>query len=116
MKELQVFRGHKREVSGWFLLISFVFDSDLYHFSFLISVVAWHPVYETLIASGGHDGSIFFWLAGFDEFSLIFIAFICFLFLFFPFALLVFFSFAFLVFFLACFLSCYGKDPEITLP
>eukprot|EP00040_Diaphanoeca_grandis_P015724 m.80586 g.80586 ORF g.80586 m.80586 type:complete len:708 (+) comp25324_c0_seq1:186-2309(+) len=42
MKELQVFRGHSREVM----------------------CLAWHPVHESLFASGAHDGSIMFWQTG----------------------------------------------------
>lgn len=42
MKELQTFRGHKREVMS----------------------LAWHPIHEDFFASGGYDGSIEFWLVG----------------------------------------------------
>ncbi|MEQ2191323.1 hypothetical protein XENOCAPTIV_026564 [Xenoophorus captivus] len=42
-EELQVFRGHKKEATA----------------------VAWHPVHEGLFASGGSDGSLLFWHAGF---------------------------------------------------
>lgn len=43
--EMQAFRGHKKEVS----------------------CVAWHPIHESLFASGGGDGSILFWLVGCDK-------------------------------------------------
>jgi polyadenylation factor subunit 2 len=39
MKEMQVFRGHKREVQS----------------------VKWHPIHERLLVSGGWEGSLFFW-------------------------------------------------------
>lgn len=44
-RELQVFRGHKKEAF----------------------CVAWHPVHETLVASGGSDGAIMFWNVGTDK-------------------------------------------------
>jgi len=40
MKEVQTFRGHKREVTS----------------------LAWHPVHEGLFVSGGGDGSLGYWL------------------------------------------------------
>ena len=43
--EMQTFRGHKKEAT----------------------VLAWHPVHETLFASGGSDGSILFWNVGTDK-------------------------------------------------
>ncbi|EDV24170.1 uncharacterized protein TRIADDRAFT_26233 [Trichoplax adhaerens] len=45
MKELQTFRGHKKEATA----------------------VAWHPVHEGLFASGGSDGAMYFWIAGCDK-------------------------------------------------
>ncbi len=42
MREMQTFRGHKREVT----------------------VAAWHPIHEDLFASAGYDGSIMFWRVG----------------------------------------------------
>ncbi|KAI9318670.1 WD40-repeat-containing domain protein [Dichotomocladium elegans] len=44
MKELQVFRGHKREVCS----------------------ARWHPHHERLLATGGSDGALMFWLVGQD--------------------------------------------------
>ncbi|GAB5589750.1 pre-mRNA cleavage and polyadenylation factor (CPF) complex subunit [Umbelopsis nana] len=44
MKELQGFRGHKKEVCS----------------------LAWHPQHERMLASGGSDGSLMFWLCGQD--------------------------------------------------
>lgn len=35
----------------------------------VFSAVAWHPVHEGLFASGGSDGSLLFWHAGYDETS-----------------------------------------------
>ena len=35
-----------------------------FHFCF-VAAVAWHPVHETLFASGGSDGSLMFWLVGY---------------------------------------------------
>ena len=43
--EMQTFRGHKKEAT----------------------VLAWHPIHETLFASGGSDGSILFWSVGTDK-------------------------------------------------
>lgn len=42
MKELQTFRGHKREVTA----------------------LSWHPYHEDMFASGGFDGYIIYWLVG----------------------------------------------------
>lgn len=42
MKEVQTFRGHKKEATA----------------------VAWHPIHEGLFASGGSDGAMYFWLVG----------------------------------------------------
>jgi len=44
-QEMQTFRGHKKEVS----------------------TLSWHPVHETLFASGGSDGSILFWSVGTEK-------------------------------------------------
>ena len=43
--EMQVFRGHKKEAC----------------------CLAWHPVHESLFASGGSDGSILFWNVGTEK-------------------------------------------------
>lgn len=43
--EMQIFRGHKKEAC----------------------CLAWHPVHESLFASGGSDGSILFWLVGTEK-------------------------------------------------
>ncbi|KAG0209244.1 hypothetical protein BGX31_002176 [Mortierella sp. GBA43] len=45
MKDLQTFRGHKKEVCS----------------------VAWHPQHESLLATGGSEGSIMFWTMGQSE-------------------------------------------------
>jgi len=42
MKELEVWRGHNSEVCN----------------------IAWHPIHETLLLSGGYNGSLIYWLAG----------------------------------------------------
>ena len=44
-QEMQTFRGHKKEAT----------------------CLAWHPVHETLFASGGSDGAILFWSVGTDK-------------------------------------------------
>jgi WD40 repeat protein len=44
-EEVQTFRGHKKEASA----------------------VAWHPIHEGAFASGGSDGSIFFWSVGAEK-------------------------------------------------
>ncbi len=45
MREMQTFRGHKKEVTA----------------------LAWHPFHEDLLVSGGFDGSIIYWLVGSDD-------------------------------------------------
>lgn len=30
----------------------------------LVAALAWHPVHESLFASGGSDGSLMFWIVG----------------------------------------------------
>ncbi|XP_033642589.1 pre-mRNA 3' end processing protein WDR33-like [Asterias rubens] len=42
MKELYTFRGHKKEATA----------------------IAWHPIHESMFASGGSDGSLLFWQVG----------------------------------------------------
>ena len=42
MKELENFRGHTRDVTA----------------------VVWHPQHETLLTSGGYDGTIMYWIVG----------------------------------------------------
>jgi polyadenylation factor subunit 2 len=42
MKELQILRGHPKEVCS----------------------LAWHPIHERLLVTGGSEGSVFFWLVG----------------------------------------------------
>lgn len=32
---------------------------------FLFVALAWHPVHETLFASGGSEGAILFWIVGY---------------------------------------------------
>ena len=44
MKEIQNFRGHKHEVCS----------------------TVWHPSQEILFASGGSDGSVYYWLVGYE--------------------------------------------------
>ena len=44
-EEVQSFRGHKKDAC----------------------TISWHPIYEKMFASGGADGSIFFWLCGADK-------------------------------------------------
>ena len=44
-EEVQTFRGHKKEAS----------------------TVAWHPVHESVFASGGSDGAIMFWNVGAEK-------------------------------------------------
>ncbi|OAD74110.1 hypothetical protein PHYBLDRAFT_19466, partial [Phycomyces blakesleeanus NRRL 1555(-)] len=44
MKEFQIFRGHKKEICS----------------------AKWHPQHERLLATGGSDGSLMFWLTGQD--------------------------------------------------
>ncbi|CAG8466612.1 5503_t:CDS:10 [Ambispora leptoticha] len=44
MKDLQTFRGHKKEVCS----------------------ISWHPFHEQLLATGGSEGSLMFWIVGQD--------------------------------------------------
>ena len=37
----------------------------------VVTAIAWHPIYETLFASGAADGSIMFWLVGYGVCSLL---------------------------------------------
>ena len=30
----------------------------------ILTAVAWHPIHESLFASGGSDGQVMFWLVG----------------------------------------------------
>ena len=55
MKELQSFRGHKKEVCCT--------SKDAVHGPLLSPVlaIAWHPTFHDSLASGGSDGSIIFW-------------------------------------------------------
>ncbi|XP_070207931.1 pre-mRNA 3' end processing protein WDR33-like isoform X2 [Littorina saxatilis] len=43
--DLQTFKGHKKEATS----------------------IAWHPIHESLFASGGSDGSLMFWIVGCDR-------------------------------------------------
>ncbi|KAI8981507.1 WD40-repeat-containing domain protein [Pilobolus umbonatus] len=45
MKELQIFRGHKKEICS----------------------AKWHPQHERLLATGGSDGALMFWMTGQDQ-------------------------------------------------
>ena len=38
----------------------------------LLAVLAWHPVHETLFASGGSDGAILFWEVGYVIFTYVY--------------------------------------------
>lgn len=40
-------------------------------FVFFLLAVAWHPVHESLFASGGGDGSILFWTIGYVGYTAI---------------------------------------------
>ncbi len=71
-EEIQSFRGHKKDAcskkNNKNFLVFFFTNLKIKFFSFLnkkiIKAVSWHPIYEKLFASGGADGSIFFWLVG----------------------------------------------------
>src|SRR5690348_5294474 len=52
MKDVQTFKGHKREVTG----------ASSSHLLLTLSALAWHPFHEELFVSAGFDGSILFWL------------------------------------------------------
>ena len=59
MKELCVLKGHKKEVNStpYFVCVCIIADKSS-------PAVAWHPIHESLFASGGSDGAILFWLVG----------------------------------------------------
>ena len=93
MKELCVLKGHKKDVNSmsldmWtcnhlikgplalspfsfppFPTTAFLSSSSPLHLSYplLLLAVAWHPIHETLFASGGSDGAILFWLVGWES-------------------------------------------------
>ena len=62
MKELQTFRGHKKEATGTVITESTTGMTMIITFCF--QAVAWHPIHESLFASGGSDGSMMFWVVG----------------------------------------------------
>ena len=72
MKEMQSFKGHKREVQcmpnlmNYLSLVFFNIKSN----AELIGL-AWHPVHESLFASGGYEGALYYWLVGFAHFLLL---------------------------------------------
>jgi hypothetical protein len=43
MRELFLLRGHEKDITA----------------------VAWHPVHERLVVSGGQSGEIFYWIIGY---------------------------------------------------
>ena len=82
MKEMYTLKAHKKDVNGVCVrvcmrvcvhacvrvFIQFLFLIAVLTFSFCLiavhTVLAWHPVHETLFASGGSDGAILFWDVG----------------------------------------------------
>lgn len=66
MQELQTFRGHKKEVTG-FLKKKILENSKSFSSIFKTPAVAWHPIHEILFCSGGYDGQLIFWFVGSDE-------------------------------------------------
>ena len=65
MKELQTFRGHKREVTGTnsFFRVNRELANTRAH-ALSLSVAAWHPIHEDLFASASYDGTINYWRVG----------------------------------------------------
>ena len=63
MKEVRSFRGHKKEVTG----------ERRPSLNLLASALAWHPHHEGVFASGGADGSLYYWSADVDTAPLGFI-------------------------------------------
>ena len=55
MKELVTLRGHKKEVC----CTSYV--SYLLHLLTLSTAIAWHPIHDDILVSGGSEGSIIHW-------------------------------------------------------
>ncbi len=77
MKEMCTLKSHKKEVNGannhrrnWRFIYSHTLVLvTLYVCNYIPTcvgvVLAWHPVHETLFASGGSDGAILFWEVGY---------------------------------------------------
>ena len=69
--ELQTFKGHKKEVfcarrtttAFGLKRIPRTIRMSLITFDLCIGL-AWHPHHETLFASGGADGALYYWLVG----------------------------------------------------
>lgn len=63
LKEVQSFRGHKKEVTCKLILIFYSLKTII----LIYLAIAWHPVHEGLFASGGGDGSLGYWLVNNDK-------------------------------------------------
>lgn len=62
--EYQSFKGHKKDVTGKSSM-----DACAWPFCVLIFAclaICWHPIFEGVFASGGFDGSIYYWTVGLD--------------------------------------------------
>lgn len=66
MKELQIFRGHKKEICCKQFNQYIVCTCCSYCIYFFIAA-KWHPQHERLLATGGSDGALMFWMTGQDQ-------------------------------------------------
>lgn len=62
-EEIQSFRGHKKDACSKFI---YFYLEKLWNNKKTLNYLAveWHPIYEKVFASGGADGSLFFWHVG----------------------------------------------------
>lgn len=66
MKELQIFRGHKKEICCKKKRKLYINEYTKPPFLY-ITAAKWHPQHERLLATGGSDGSLMFWMTGQDQ-------------------------------------------------
>jgi polyadenylation factor subunit 2 len=67
--ELSTLKGHRREVTSTRVALR-VRSTILSHGLSLFlarAAIAWHPMHEDLLTSGGADGSIYFWTVGREQ-------------------------------------------------
>lgn len=61
MKEMESLRGQNSEVNKSNVPFSFAFFDSSYQ---QICKLSWHPIHESLLVSGGYNGSIAYWIVG----------------------------------------------------
>lgn len=67
MKELQIFRGHKKEICCNIYIYIYIYIYATHTDTLLCLAAKWHPQHERLLATGGSDGSLMFWIVGQDQ-------------------------------------------------